>query len=245
MSSDDHDSNDWDSFDPITYRDSNYASPRREDLVLADLTAKAFRGEPTGMLVSDVGTGSNLFPLICSLPQAKRQVAWEYGRQNVDWLNREVSRKTLDQIWSPFVKTVAETYGDRELNDRKVQSMLRSKLSIRKSSVFELPRREFDASTMFFCAESITDRPTVFKEACHCWTKSVQKGGRLVGAFMENSEGYRVGDTTFPALSIRESDLSSAFNAMAKVELVERIPVGSQPIRPGYSGMLFFRGRAN
>ena len=40
---------------------------------------------------------------------------------------------------------------------------LRAKTSVRQGSIFDLPERRWDAATMFFCAESITERKDKFE----------------------------------------------------------------------------------
>jgi hypothetical protein len=68
--------------------------------------------------------------------------------------------------WQHFWKVTRDAFGaEFDLPNNPIPS-LRAKAAIQQGSVFDLPERRWDASTMFFCAESITERHDEFEAAC-------------------------------------------------------------------------------
>ena len=73
---------------------------------------------------------------------------------------------------------------------------------IKRGSVFDLPKRRWDAATMFFCAESITEREDEFAAAVAAYAQCVKPGGALAAAFLVRSAGYEVSGHRFPVLRL-------------------------------------------
>jgi hypothetical protein len=119
---------------------------------------------------------------------------------------------------------------------------LRTKTIIRQGSVFELPERRWDAATMFFCAESITERQNEFEKACAAFARSVKPGGALIAAFLVRSAGYVVADRAFPVLSLTPESIERVFAQHATAVKAERIGIVEREIRSGYSGFVFLTG---
>jgi NNMT/PNMT/TEMT family len=230
----------WDRFDSETYFAHNYGVMRAEDRRLLEMTAAAFAKQPDKLNILDVGTGSNIYPILAALPRAKQITAWEFSAQNVAWLKKEKQRHTLRPEWQSFWSAVRKVYGkSHQILPDEPMRWLNERLRVKQHSVFDLPRGKWEASTMFFCAESLTNDKAEFERATHKWAKAVQPGGLLVGAFMEQSKGYLVGGLHFPAFPVTKVILTKTLDPVANIESVKRIPVGGHPIRPGYSGMLY------
>lgn len=45
---------------------------------------------------------------------------------------------------------------------------------VKQGSIFDLPERTWDAATMFFCAESITEHQDEFEAACAAFARCVK-----------------------------------------------------------------------
>src|SRR4029078_9324938 len=88
---------------------------------------------------------------------------------------------------------------------------LREKSIVRRGSIFDLPERTWDAATMFFCAESITERQDEFEAACAAYARCVRRGGTLAAAFLAHSVGYVVKASRFPALPLSAESIMKAF----------------------------------
>jgi len=110
--------------------------------------------------------------------------------------------------------------------------------------VYDLPERRWDAATMFFCAESITEKYTEFEAACVRFARAVRPGGSLVAAFLAGSSGYTVADRPFPALRVSEADIHKVFGPVSAEANTLNIGLSEREIRSGYSGMVFLTAKA-
>jgi SAM-dependent methyltransferase len=232
---------DWNAFDSQAYLNQNYAFVRDDDRALLSLTVDAFRGSSDLLDIVDIGTGPNLYPLLAMLPRARSLTAWEISSANVAWLKAEVAAPALRPVWQAFWEIVRDLYA--EPLPPTPQALLRSRLTQTLGSVFDLPHNHWDAASMFFCAESITNSMDEFERALLAWARCVKPGGRLVAAFMENSLGYTVGDRSYPAMCLTREALAAAISPLlsdAVFTYVARPPSG----REGYTGMVFAHGRA-
>ena len=146
----------------------------------------------------DVGTGPNLFPLFVALPRASHITAWEYSTSNVDWLKRELAGDAMRPQWQHFWRVTREAYGEGTDLPENPLPVLREKAEIKNGSVYDLPERQWDAATMFFCAESITEQRSQFEAACIRYARCVRSGGALMAAFLVGSSGLRGGGAPVP-----------------------------------------------
>ena len=171
----------WDDFDPEAYFQHNYSQLRPEDILMAELTAKAFSQAGSVKTSLDVGTGSNLFPLLCALPRVEEITIWEYGAENIRWIKNQLNQGLEASSWSKFWDIISAVYESGMTVD-EVGRNLKTAVGerIKQGSVFDLPTRNFDAATMFFCAESITTDIEEFQQACGMFVRSVKRGGLLV-----------------------------------------------------------------
>lgn len=235
----------WTRFDPDAYVAHYYGEPHPDDDEVVRRTAAALAAAGRDDLeVVDVGTGPNLFPLFAAAPVAQRLTAWEYADSNIAWLKRELARDALRPPWDHFWQVAASAHAPASLPNGDPTAMLREKTEIVQGSIFDLPKRRWDAATMFFCAESITARQDEFEGACAAFARAVRSGGVLAAAFLAGSRGYRVGEEDYPAVSISEQSLRAAFAGLAgDIELAAIGQMGEE-IRSGYSGMVFMRARA-
>lgn len=237
----------WSHFDPETYFQQYYGEPHPDDDGVIRHACRALSSAgPKGKELDtvDVGTGPNLFPLFCVLPRARSITAWEYEKRNVEWLKRELSTDTLRPQWKHFWQVAVDAYGlGYDLPENPIPT-LRQKAEIRQGSVFELPERSWDAATMFFCAESITQKYSEFEAACVRFARAVRPGGTLAAAFLAGSPGYAVADQPFPALKISEADIHSVFASVSSDAKTVNIGISERQIRGGYSGMVFLTAKA-
>jgi hypothetical protein len=237
----------WSQFDSESYFQHYYGDPHPDDDKVIHRAAAAFReARPKNALVRtiDVGTGPNLFPLFLALPRASHITAWEYSTSNVDWLKRELAADAMRPQWQHFWRVTREAYGtDFDLPANPIPA-LREKAEIKNGSVYDLPERQWDAATMFFCAESITEKHSQFETACIRFAKCVRSGGALMAAFLVGSSGYQVAERPFPVLNVSEADILRAFADVATDIRTEPIGIVEREIRSGYSGFVFLTATA-
>ena len=237
----------WGSFDSEAYFQHYYGEPHPDDDNVIRCAVEAIKRAPPlgGALdIVDVGTGPNLIPFFCALPRAARLTAWEYAKSNVDWLEAELGRDEMRPQWRHFWATTREAYGPGLDLPADPIPLLRAKASIEQGSIFDLPERRWDAATMFFCAESITERQDEFEAACAAFARCVKPGGALIAAFLVRSAGYVVAERPFPVLSLLPESIETVFAKHAGAVAAERIGIVEREIRSGYSGFTFLTGIA-
>jgi hypothetical protein len=237
----------WDEFDTEAYFTHYYRELHPDDeRVIRRTVAALAAATPAGdaLDVVDVGTGPNLFPLFAALPRASRLTVWEYAPTNVAWLKAEIERDDMRPQFEEFWAVVRDAWGSARALPDNPYPALRAKADIRRGSIFDLPERQWDAGTMFFCADSITERLEEFDRACGCFARAVKPGGVLAAAFLLRSGGYVVADRDFPVLTLTTPDIAAVFDRLATNIEVEEIGIVEEEIRSGYSGMLFLTGHA-
>jgi hypothetical protein len=235
----------WDQFDSESYFQHYYGEPHVDDEVLVGLVSRAIaRAEPAGRPLEtiDIGTGPNLFPLLCALPRASRLTAWEFSASNVAWLEAELRAPQLRLQWSHFWRVVEASVGGAVALPADPLRELEARTTIRQSSVYDLPEAGWDLATMFFCAESITGDEAEFDRACARFAGCVRPGGTVVGAFLVGSSDYEVAGRPFPILDVSPERVRAVLEPTIRDLHCETIGLVDREIRSGYSGMLFVSG---
>ena len=258
----------WDDFDSDVYFAENYASLRDDDRrflkriggFFAEVAAAGDFRPGRGV---DVGSGTNLYPALAMLPLCERIELWEPGKRNQDWLSQQLP--AFSPSWDPYWEVLAEQPEYRELvgDGAAARKLLGQRAELVKGSLFDLPKREFDVGTMFFVAESRTDRIAEFTRAVHRFTGALRPGAPFAAAFMRKSDGYSVDGHFFPAVWIDERDIEACLSDVVKEldwsswEIVnafgQRMSPGGdaldgsaeavgEPLRPGYDGMILVTG---
>ncbi len=232
----------WDVFDPNKYLSNNYESVHKSDAEILTILASFWRRFPIGKRTKmvDVGTGSNLYPILAALPYVSEIDCWEFGLQNILWLEREISKEKIEPCWQQFITLLEKetaVYSNIDWHD-----MLSHKVRPVQGSIFDLPKNNWDVATMFFCAESITRDIAEFEEAMRCFIDSIKDGGQFFAAFMENSQGYKVGDVDFPAIALNEEMLAVVLEKLKCDATTIKIGIHGRALRKGYSGMLLAYG---
>ena len=237
----------WVQFDSEAYFQHYYGEPHADDdLVIRHAVEAMKRALPISaeLEVVDVGTGPNLIPFFCALPRARELTAWEYAESNVAWLEAEMRRDEMRSQWRHFWGVTREAYLPEWRLPEDPMPILRAKSVVRQGSIFDLPERTWDAATMFFCAESITERQDEFEAACAAYANCVKPGGALVAAFLVRSAGYMVADRRFPVLCLSAESIEKVFARHANNIKAETIGIFEREIRSGYSGFVFLTGIA-
>lgn len=236
----------WAEFDSEAYFQHYYGEPHPDDDCVVRLAVAAMKSAlPLGVEldVVDVGTGPNLISLFCALPRARRLTVWEYAESNIAWLESEFARDVMRPQWRHFWNIAREAYLPEIHLPEDPIPLLRERCHLQRASIFDLPARQWQAATMFYCAESITERQDEFEAACAAFARCVRQGGTLAAAFLARSTGYAVNESSYPALSLSVESTVHAFAPYAdglKAEAVAR----DHQVRSGYSGFIFLTGRA-
>jgi len=230
----------WDDFDSVAYAEHNYSVVRDDDRQLIEWARDFFSTAnlPQKLNGIDVGSGSNLYPTLAMLPWCSTIVQWEWSLQNVNWLRRQLDG--YGSTWDSFWALLRESIPYRDLTEPRRR--YKEVVSVRQASIFDLPSQQWDIGTMFFVAESLSREYSEFQEATKKFLDCLKPGSPFCAAFMEHSQGYKVGSVLFPAVSIAAEDLSALMGPLVHDLVVERIDAGNAALREGYSGMLLARG---
>ncbi|GAA2607655.1 SCO2525 family SAM-dependent methyltransferase [Dactylosporangium fulvum] len=231
----------WDSFNPAQYVQDNYATLIEDDRQILQMVRDFFvtHAPAPGAHGVDVGAGANLYPMMAMLPFCDSVTLFERSRSNLAWLQTQLPN--YDAIWDPFWAELA-TKEDSPYSgvDPRVEA---AKVHVQPGDLFELERRRWDLGTMFFVAESMSERPEEFAEALEKFVHALRPGAPFAAAFMAQSPGYSVGGIRYPAVSVTVADVRRNLDPI--VEEVDVQPVFSgQVIKAQYKGMILALGRA-
>lgn len=238
----------WSQFEPEAYFEHYYGEPHPDDgCITAYATQALMHAQPQAeaLAVVDVGTGPNLIPFLSALPRAKSLTAWEYSQANLDWLGTELERSVLRPQWQHFWQEVRAVYAGSSftLPDDPTRDLC-TKAQFVQGSIFDLPAARWDAASMFFCAESITERMDEFESACASFVHCVRPGGTLAAAFLVGSGGYEVAGRRFPAIRLSATEIEAVFRRLCRCVEIRPIGIPGVEIRSGYSGALFLRAKS-
>ena len=226
----------WDNFDSEWYLQHNYERLRDDDSRILELLAEFFGGIGHRELKHgiDVGTGANLYPLLAMLPLCGRITLRERAASNCKWLRHEIRK--YSKVWEPYWDQLARSPLYQPIGDPRWAVSERAR--VERGNVFELDRAAYDIGTMFFVAESITERLGEFERATRSFLRSLKPNAPFAAAFMRESHGYEVAGVRFPAVAITERDVRRCLqNAGVRKSHVETID-SATPLRKGLAMML-------
>lgn len=230
----------WDTFDSRSYFAANYSKIRHDDQKIVEVVRDFF--SVSGVRAAegiDVGSGPNLYPALAMLPLCETVTLYEYSDSNIEWLHGQ--KEHYSRPWDAFWDVLAGDPLYEAVPDPRDE--LRRRARIVQGSVFELPEARWNIGTMFFVAESLSSDKDEFRAALDSFLRCLKPGAPFAAAFMENSTGYAVGDTAFPAVAIETKDVAQCLGSAASSIHIDRIAMDDKPLREGYSGMILAWGR--
>ncbi|OLB81056.1 MAG: methyltransferase [Actinobacteria bacterium 13_2_20CM_2_71_6] len=227
---------DWDRWPVADYLAENYRVLHpSDDAVLVHHSAFYRRFAPGELAATlEFGAGPNLYPLMLAAAASQRIDAVERSAANVRYLAGQL-RAGPDPSWAPFYARC------RELNPALPPDLTEALSRVRaiEADARDVPPGGYDAASMNFVAESVTEDAEEFAGFCAAFVRSVRPGGHLVAAFMENMASYRLGDgSRWPAYPVDAGAVRAAFTPYVAELTVRRID--ADPTLPdyGYTGML-------
>lgn len=226
----------WDSFDSEWYLNHNYGTLRDDDRQILHRLGEFFSKVDRGRLRNgvDVGSGANLYPLLAMLPLCGRVTLRERAKSNCRWLRREITK--YSQVWDPYWEELTRWALYQPMQDPRWSVDERAK--VEHGSIFDLPKRAYDIGTMFFVAESITERRDEFVRATRRFLGSLKPNAPFAAAFMLKSRGYVVNGVHFPAVAITKDHVQECLN-LEGVRRATLAEIKSEtPLRDGVGMML-------
>jgi len=241
----------WNTFSPEDYWERNYLKLQAEDQEIIRRVSQFFvaacSGRPRARRGIDVGSGTNLYPALLTLPWTDQLLLTDFSASNVRWLRRELADDSFAWRWQPFWDELhgVERYAEIDDPRKHLQVACHSEpgyAGIEPLSVFGLPKARWDLGTMFFVAESITEDPEEFGAAIVGFAEALKPGAPFAAAFMAGSEGYEVADTNFPALPITTDDVQRNFIGLGVGDLSVELLQTKHRVRHGYQAMIVATG---
>ena len=240
--------NDYAAFGVHAYLQEYYADVGPENLALLQFLVDALRTVDENGVMLDFGGGPTLYSLIAAAPKMREIHFSDYSEPNREevlrWLHRD--RRAFD--WHAFTRTILELEG----NDPSPPSVLMREEMARGRVTRVLhcdahapcPVDEgvpgYDLLTTHFCAEAAANDRTQWRQCMQNITSLLKPGGRLIVSAVKGADSYAVGDTTFFAVNILESDLVQVLqeNGFAGSDIaIDSVPA-DRPERH-YQGLMF------
>jgi hypothetical protein len=206
----------WQDFNPRDYLREYYADVGPENFALLQFAVKAFRRIPPDGLLLDFGGGPTIYPLIAAAKRVREIHFCDYLDANLNevkkWLNNEPS--AFD--WREFVRV---TLGLESQRHCTAQAVLQRETSVRQrvTRIFKCDAnnsrpidepRTYDVLVSSFCAESATDDWAEWRRFFSNIVSLLKPNGFLLLSALKGATCYTVGEKLFPAVSIRENDLT-------------------------------------
>ncbi|TQS45537.1 SCO2525 family SAM-dependent methyltransferase [Cryptosporangium phraense] len=236
---------DWAHFNAKRYADTNYAKLRPDDQYFLGLMRDHFVAcapAPDSIGV-DLGAGPNLYPAFAMLPHVGRLILLDFSVSNVRWLREQVHGAAgYARYWDPFWRELSTVEPYRSV--RNPRADLSSKTSVERRDLFRLVSDPtYDIGTMFFVAESLTDKKDEFEKAVAKFFAILKRGAPFASAFMVESDGYNVDGASYPAVSVEQEKIKESLGSLADELKTWYVPASDAPLRHGYAGMLLAVGR--
>jgi hypothetical protein len=227
---------DWDRWPVGDYLAENYRQLHpSDDAVIAHHSAFWRRFAPGELARSlEFGAGPNLYPLMLAAAASRRVDAVDRSAACVAYLESQL-RDGPDASWLPFYARC------RELNATLPTDLSEALARVRvvHADARAVPPDRYDAASMNFVAESVTEDAGEFADFCSAFVRSVRPGGHLVATFMENMASYQLGDgSVWPAYPVDGATVRGVFAPHVANLTVTRID--ADPALPdyGYTGMV-------
>jgi hypothetical protein len=241
----------WEDFPSEDYWHHNYKEvlPADKEIIhrVGSFFSETFRTRARVQRAIDVGSGTNLYPALLMLPWAEQILLSDYSESNVRWLHGQIMDEGAVWTWQPFWQELQALKGYDQVSEPRKQLRVActgkgSQSVIEGYNVFDLPSAQWQLGTMFFVAESITRDPREFARAIGRFVGALEPNSPFAAAFMSGSEGYPLGDVTYPALPISADDIRDHFTRLHVSELSVKQLETSQLVREGYKGMIVATG---
>lgn len=242
----------WDEFNPEEYFKFNYVDLRDDDREIVEIVRDFLARKvaacplPPGARGIDVGTGANLYPALTMLPFCDHITLYEHSEANVQWLREQAKAEwpSWGEAWQQFWELLEERKPYKEFENPVGRLADEKHIEIVKGDVLgRAEQAQFDLGTMFFVAESITGQQGEFLDAMDHFFSMLKPDALFAMAFMEHSQGYRVGAQKFPATDIGEQDVWNCLGDRASDFSLHRLSAEDKPLREHYTGMIVAHGR--
>ncbi|MFJ9576858.1 class I SAM-dependent methyltransferase [Streptomyces sp. NPDC101191] len=232
---------DWNAWPVAEYLAENYRQMHPCDRGVIHHHCAFFRQFAPGSLARtlELGAGPNLYPLMLATGAARRVEALEPGAASRAYLRRQLTYGPEDS-WEPFYALARAL--DPGLPPTLTEALTR--VHVVQGDAGDLVDGHYDAASMNFVAESVTEDFGEFTALCAAFARAVRPGGGLVAAFMERMPSYRIGHgPVWPACPVDESALRAVFGPRTADLRISRLAKDRTLPEYGDTGVLLLTAR--
>jgi hypothetical protein len=232
---------DWNRWPVSTYLAENYRDYHVSDDAVIVHHSAFYRGLAPKSLTRtvEIGTGPNLYPLLLASGAAQHIDAVDRSHTGLSYLRHQLAQRP-DPMWDPYWQRC------RALNPTLPETMelALARVHVRQDNAFALAGSGYGLASMHFVAESVTEDADEFRQFCTAFVSTVEHGGYLLAAFMENMGRYQFGDgSQWPGIPIDTDAVERVFTPLTEELQISRVDTDPDLPEYGYTGMVLLRAR--
>ncbi len=227
----------WDEFDPYIYLKQYYERILNPDRKILTALVKFYKKTcPKGKFL-EIGCGPNLFPILAALPYAEQVDLVDICYKNISYMKQQLSG--FHNIWLKWMDLLIKLDDIYNIN---FNQQLKKKAKVIIGNIFDLPDKVYDAASMNFVSESITNNINEFHIANRKFIGAIKPGGIFFATYMENSQGYDSPGRPFPAVAINTEDIIKSIGFLCTY--LEIVKIKSKPgiVTTNHTGILVAMG---
>lgn len=244
----------WDAWDAEEYLRTYFSSVRQdEDETLKFLIENLKDLNPKGVQkVLDFGAGPTVVHALAAVPYSAEIHVADYLQDNLDEVDRWLSKRPGAFDWSPFISRIIEIEGGQpdlvKIEEREEQLRLKTRVLLRCDASLTNPLFErqdrYPLVISTFCADSATSSKDVWRAYMKNIFNLVQPSGTMLLAALKECGYYRIGDDFFPSANVSEQNVKDIFleNGFGSDEFLITTVDVPECLDDGYAGLIFARG---
>lgn len=232
---------DWNEWPVSDYLSENYRQLYSCDRGVIAHHSEFYRQFAPGSIGRSLefGAGPNVYPLMLAAAASVQIDAVEPSAASVEYLRGQLTAP--DESWQAFYSECLRL--NAQLPGTLIDALSKVRV-IHGDAMSAIEPGTYDAASMNFVAESVTEDADEFAVFCRTFTRSVRPGGYLVAAFMENMPSYRIADgLQWPGYPVDVDRVRSAFESETDELTVTRIGRDATMTDYGDTGMVLLQAR--
>ena len=241
---------DFRKFSPKYYLNDYFSEEDNEGRDLLRFYHKAYSGLSGISRLLEVGGGPTIYQLISASAVANQIIFSEYLDDNRKEITKWIKGRRGAFNWDKYFRFVLQLEGKKcsQNSLREIKHRLRKKVKavifcdVLKNNVLKTKKYEnFDAVSVNFCSESITDNEKDFILSLRNITSLLKENGLLVMTLLKNARYYKVGKVKFCSFPVNEQYIKEVLPQIG----YEGIKIKSYKAEPerSYNGFICLTAR--
>lgn len=238
----------WTVFDPRAYLDQYYGDVGAENQSLIRFMTQSCAAGSSDIAI-EIGGGPTVYTILSLCNKVSELHFCDYLESNLEEVRKWLNRDSEAFDWTAFTREIlrcegitacsAEEVFAREEAARKCVTKV-FRVDAGRPHALDGSEGRYRTVVSNFCAESCTDSRATWGSVLRNIAAYVAPGGQLMTAALKGATSYSVGGRQFPALNIREVDLSNELEAIGfERETIKIAGVAADRPGRGYEGLMF------